>query len=170
MNIFKNLLKHSETMPNPPAPRPVANNAPAASSKAKKYKVAGVTHYEKSILKFAQPNPLYSKSAKEIIAAKQYNTNIYQYCFAAQATQLIPEPSNPHDPNAIKVIIGGEHVGYIKAGSCKHILNLIAENRIERIDSVIKGGKFINVWYDGSDQKIEKGNTNFGIEVLIMER
>ena len=26
---------------------------------------------------------------------------------------LIPEPDNPHDPNAIGVVVGGEHVGYI---------------------------------------------------------
>lgn len=26
---------------------------------------------------------------------------------------LFPEPDNPHDPNAIEVVVGGEHVGYI---------------------------------------------------------
>ena len=26
---------------------------------------------------------------------------------------LVPEPSNPHDPNAVQVHLHGEHVGYI---------------------------------------------------------
>lgn len=27
-----------------------------------------------------------------------------------------PEPDNPHDPNALKVLVDGEHVGYVPRG------------------------------------------------------
>lgn len=27
--------------------------------------------------------------------------------------RLVPEPTNPHDANAIQVVIDGEHVGYV---------------------------------------------------------
>ena len=136
----------------------------------KNYKVAGVAHYEKSILKFAKTNPVYSTNSKDIIAAKLWNTNVYQYCFSVLKTELIPEPSNPYDPNAIKVVVDGIHIGYIKAGSCKHVLKLIAENRIEKIDCTIKGGKFINVWGDGVHvQQVEKGESKYSIQLSITE-
>lgn len=31
--------------------------------------------------------------------------------------EIEPEPDNPHDPNALKVLVSGEHVGYVPRGS-----------------------------------------------------
>ena len=39
--------------------------------------------------------------------------------------ELIPEPDNPHDPNAVRVEVAGVHIGYIKAGSCSQVKNLL---------------------------------------------
>ena len=39
--------------------------------------------------------------------------------------ELVPEPDNPHDPNAIKVIMNGQHIGYVpkeKTADIKKIL------------------------------------------------
>ena len=171
MNIFKNIFKQS-------APESIQRNISPASlpnvpdaSKIKTYKVAGITHYEKSILKFAQANAAYSMSAKDLLAAKLCNKNIYQFNFPQLQTELFPEPDNPQDPNAIKVIVGGVHVGYIKAGSCKHVLKLIAENRIEKIDCEIGGGKFIKIWGDGKEiQQIEKGTNKYYVHLSISEK
>lgn len=174
MNIFENLFKNliHPNKPTPPQPNIQAAPMPGVSPyyTTKNYKVAGVTHYEKSILKFALGNPYYTKSAKEIIAAKLYNQNIYEYNFLLPQTELIPEPTNQYDPNAIKVVIGGVHVGYIKAGSCKHVLKLIAENRINKIDCSIMGGAYKRINFDGEDYKEEKGQNKYGIEISIAER
>lgn len=43
---------------------------------------------------------------------------------------MIEEPDNPEDPNAIKVVMDGEPIGYIKAGSCARVKKLIREERI----------------------------------------
>lgn len=37
------------------------------------------------------------------------------------ACQLVPEPDNPHDKNAIKVVIRGVHVGYVPAVKCSEV-------------------------------------------------
>lgn len=164
MDILKRLF-NKNTQPETQRPQIVDD----ATRKTIQHKVAGVAHYENNILSLARPNPLYTKSAKEIIKAKAYNQNIYMYSFLKCPVELVPEPLNPHDPNAIKVIIGEKHVGYIKAGSCKHILNLIKEHRIIKIDYEITGGDYINVWHDGADHKIEKGRLNYGIALFITE-
>ncbi len=135
----------------------------------KTYKIAGVTHYEKTILKFAQPNAAYSMNPKDLVAANACNQNIYQYYFPRMQTELIPDPTNPYDPNAIKVIVGGEFVGYIKAGSCKHVLKLIAENRIEKIDCEIGGGKYIRVYYEDGKILVDRDSNKYYVHLTIEE-
>lgn len=41
--------------------------------------------------------------------------------------QLVPEPTNPHDRDAIRVLVGGAHVGYIPAYSTSQFHDVIAE-------------------------------------------
>ena len=67
---------------------------------------------------------------------------MYQFDFYPSNVQLIEEPENEHDPNAIKVVIDGVHVGYIKAGSCSHVKKLLRENKISSISAEISGGKY----------------------------
>lgn len=44
-----------------------------------------------------------------------------------KVAELRPEPSNPHDPNAVMVLIEGQHVGYLPAKSVKQSRRLIDE-------------------------------------------
>lgn len=167
-NIFKNLLSAPQDSTDKSS-----SNTPVDSqqkSKEKKHKVAGVKYYTDNVLSLARLNPDYSLKKNEIIQ-RELDRTIYQYIFSPGKTELIHEPTNPHDPNAIKVIIDGKHVGYIKAGSCKHILNLINDNRIEKINSEIYGGKYKCLCLDGeSDFVLEKGETEYKINVSIIER
>ena len=54
----------------------------------------------------------------------------------------MPEPDNPADPKALKVLIDGVHVGYIKAGSCARLRRLMDEDRVLRIDAEMGGGRY----------------------------
>ena len=100
---------------------------------------------------------------------------VYEYTFDPQRVDLIPEPENPKDPKAIKVLVDGVHVGYIKAGSCAHIHRLIRENRIESIEPRILGGKYKAVFsYDASARKaedfeLEKGTSPLCVRLDITE-
>jgi hypothetical protein len=38
-----------------------------------------------------------------------------------QRASLVPEPSNPHDRHAVKVIVRGEHVGYVPADQSQRV-------------------------------------------------
>ena len=51
--------------------------------------------------------------------------------------QLVPEPENLYDSNAIKVLIDNYHIGYIKSGSCTHVLQLIKNDRIHHLSTTI---------------------------------
>lgn len=140
--------------------------------KEKTYKVTGVSHYIDNIKKLKVDNLDYDLSKKELIDNGYEYERIYQYEFYPIKVELVPEPDNPHDPNAVKVIVDNELVGYIKSGSCKHILKLIAEDRIEKIDCEMKGGKYKYIGYDEDEDKyyIERDSIPFFVHLNILEK
>ena len=125
---------------------------------------------------YAEPGEDYEMSKRDLIDAGMTDERIWEYEFDPANVELIPEPENPHDPNAVKVIVDGEHVGYVKKGSCKHILKLIAENRILRIDCEIGGGnyKIVSEEYDDEKDKevytLVRDKTNFFVTLTIREK
>lgn len=130
----------------------------------KTYKVAGVTHYEQNIMSFAQENPEYSLSKKQLIDGvfMLYDTEkIWKYDFLTPKIELVPEPDNAYDPNAIKVMADGKHVGYIKSGSCSHLLKCIQEQRIAGITCQIGGGPYRLL---GKEEDAISGETFYSLE------
>ena len=144
----------------------------APTNTVKHHYVAGVAHYKENIISIATENPNYKLTKSEIVKKNLCEEMIYQYCFPSYKTQLIPDLSNQYDSNAIKVLINDKHVGYIKAGSCKHILNLINENKIKKIETTIKGGKYKMVYFDEEEEKylIENDQSEYRIKLSIFEQ
>lgn len=139
--------------------------------KTKKYKVTGTSHYMDNILSLKSENLDYKSSKKDLIDEGYENERIYQYDFLVVKFDIEPEPTNLYDPNAIKVLADGVHIGYIKAGSCKHLLNAIRDNKIVKIDGVIYGGKYKYIGYDEDADKYyyDKGEYDYGAELTITE-
>ena len=93
------------------------------SLKQNKCKVTGTKYYENNILKLGKINQNYSKVTKKDI--ELYGT-IYKYIFEdSYQIDLIDDVDNPVNPNAIKVLFNGIHVGYIKDGSLTRVRNLL---------------------------------------------
>lgn len=131
--------------------------------------VAGTSYHRDELLELAHENEDYHLSKKEL-EEEYYGTDpIYQYEFFPDKVELVPEPTNEYDPNAIKVIVDGQHIGYIKKGLCNHIHKLINENRIMSIDCDIYGGNYKELIVDDySDKsKIVKSERNFGAKVIL---
>lgn len=144
-----------------------------AKSETKTYhKITGSSHYIDNILELASENLDYDLSKKELIDEGYENEKIYQYDFYPSKTELVPEPDNPHDPNAIKVIVDDLLVGYIKAGSCRHVLKLLRENRILKLDCSIRGGNYKYLGYDEDEEKyyLEKGDSPYFVDLTITEQ
>lgn len=172
MSIFGSIFKKQAPINNPTPKQSVSSAVVVAEAKTQKHRITGVSHYEKNIMKLAIKNPDYSLTPKQIISSKLEDEKIYQYIFKPTKTDLIPEPTNEHDPNAIKVLIDGEHVGYIKAGSCSRVLKLINEDQIAKIDCRIRGGayKYICICGDDGEYESEKGKDSFSVEITINEK
>ena len=146
------------------------------NTKYRTYKVAGVNHYIECIERLGIENEDYSKSKRELIADGLVCERIWKYVFYDDSAELQPEPDNPEDPKAIKVLVDGEHVGYIKKGSCAHVHKLLKNKAIERIGCTIGGGeyKYLAEEYDDEKEKsvydLEKGETSYFVHLEIYEK
>ena len=72
-------------------------------------KVAGIIHYQDNI-----PRSWYHKED-----ADTYET---------VNTKLIPEPDNIHDKNAIKIVAGGIHIGYVPKKLIKEVREILQQD------------------------------------------
>lgn len=142
--------------------------APSKSNKkVETHRVAGTNHRVKDIASMGLTNGEYLLNKKDLIKRKLFDKCIYQYVFKPSKIELIEEPENPHDSNAIKVLIDGTHVGYIKRGSCSHVKKLLKSNAIEKITAEIKGGKYKCLYDHGCDYELETGNDTYTIKLSI---
>lgn len=122
------------------APAAPENNAP--QTKVERHKVAGTSFHLDDIKAMGGYNYDYDKSKRELIEEGLVGERVWQTDFFPRVATLEPEPDNPQDPKAIKVVVDGVHIGYIKAGSCAHIHKAIREGRLESVKCEIKGGKY----------------------------
>ena len=98
--------------------------------------------------------------------------SIYEYEFPLFDAELIEEPDNEVDPNAIMVVLNGVHVGYIKAGSCNRVKKRMREDRIKRVTARIFGGryKYVSTDYDDNGNErytLEKGERTFTVMLTL---
>ena len=110
--------------------------------KTENHRVAGVSHYEKNLLLLANKNDNFMLNKKQLVKKTLLNKNIYEYTFFPKKVELIEEPDNEYDPNAVKVLIDGQHVGYIKRGSTSHVKKILNSNNVKEITAKILGGRY----------------------------
>lgn len=169
MSFFSRLFSGKPGHPAAPT------TARAPGPKVVSHSVAGTSYRQEAIGAMGIKNPDYLLTKRELLKKWPYGVTVYEYIFDPQRVSLAPEPDNPKDPRAIRVLLDGVHVGYIKAGSCAHIHRLIREGRIVAIEPKIIGGKYKAVYsYEvgarrPDDFELEKGETPISVRLEIAE-
>ena len=139
--------------------------------KKEKFQVAGVSHYADDIMrKISYENDDYSLSAKELSEIYDVGDRVFEYSFDDCNASLIPEPTNEHDPNAIRVEVKGILIGYIKRGSCSHVKNLLKSPDFDHIKVEIGGGNYKRLYEDDDKLKIEKDSCGLFADLYIYTR
>lgn len=155
-----------------PAPEPVVEQEVVPEPEKDPYqyysfKVAGISHYEKGIIEtLASENDDYDMTKKEIVDAYMTDESIYKYTVDVDDVQLVPEPDNPYDPNAIKVIVDGVLIGHVPGRSTKRVKQILTQS--PEIICEIYGGpsKIVFEESDGT-YTMKKRDHNFGAEVIL---
>ncbi|HEX4733549.1 MAG TPA: HIRAN domain-containing protein [Thermoleophilaceae bacterium] len=74
-------------------------------------RVAGTSHYQEAL------RPLSGRKGDEQVRVQR-------------VALLVPEPDNPHDPNAIAVTIDGQLVGYLSRDENKRWLDVVSGTEV----------------------------------------
>lgn len=144
------------------------------------FRVAGVTNYKKAVKQacndIAEDNgiPEYAKyygdlSAKEIREeVRDFSNQIFKYHdLSVTDVELIPEPNNKFDSNAIKVLIFDNFVGYVPSKKAKNIRHYFDDDRYTFIVvAEIKGGPF-KEWDEYEEKVVVNNDLDIGFEVYL---
>ena len=178
--IFKKLksLFASESLPSTPVtpsqPTTVKEEETISSTEVKTYHATGMEHRMADLFSLGHKNVDFSKSKKELIKDELVGERVWEWGFYARKVELVPEPDNPYDPKAIKVVADGVHIAYIKKGSCAHLHKVIREGRMEAIKCKIGGGNYKYISEDWEDEDVtytlEKNSAPYFVWLYITER
>lgn len=144
------------------------------------FRVAGVTKYKKAVKAacnlIAEDNgiPEYAKyysnlSTKELREElEEYGLKVFKYQdLDFFNIELVPEVDNKYDPNAIKVLIFNNHVGYVPATVAKTIRKYFDNKKYNFvIEGEIKGGPY-KEWDDLNDKVITNNDLDIGFEIYL---
>ena len=141
----------------------------------RKYTVKGVFAHENEIFhEMMIRNPEFDYTKSELVDCGAFDMNTYEWVPRdGMEVELIPEPDNKYDPNAVKVVIGGHHIGYIPKEKCLEVLELLSSGRIERMSYDLIGGKYKRVDEDYDYEKdkstytMEEGKRELGAAVYL---
>lgn len=106
-----------------PAPMKVRFNGP----------VVGLSYRKENIKSLLAENDEYKRPNDQ-------NSRVYKYEYYRGPAQLVPEPTNKYDANAVMVVVEGIHIGYIPSERCLQVKKIIKSGYSASIE--IYGGPF----------------------------
>lgn len=123
-------------------PQKVTHTPHAEERTTERHKVAGISYREEDVQSLGVENSEYNLTKKQLIEEGLTDERVYKTDFYVVRCCLIPEPENPEDPKAIKVVADDVHIGYIKKGSCARLHKLLREDRIKSVSCEIRSGPY----------------------------
>lgn len=162
--------------PSEISPAPVPTATPQKPKvDVRSYTVKGVFNHEEEIFhEMMIRNPEFDYTKSELVDCGAVDMNTYEWVPRdGMELDLIPEPDCKYDPNAVKVVIGGHHIGYIPKEKCLEVLELLSSGRIERMSYDLIGGKYKRVDEDYDFEKdkstytMEEGERELGAAVYL---
>lgn len=138
---------------HPEAPEPAEEPAKPEEPEYKTYafKLAGISYREKEIMNnILEENVEYTMSKRELLDYGYGDGDtIYKYLEMTYPAELVPEPDNEYDPEAVKVMVDGILVGYVPKGKTKRVKKLLEKDDLDIICGFNAGPfKEIEVDYD----------------------
>lgn len=144
-------------------------DAQSDARKSENFSIAGTAYHQEEIISnFGTKNPLYSAKISELRKAADAG-NVYEYTFRSPKIELIPEPDNEYDPNAIAVYADGVQIGYIKKGSTARIRNILKTREVKDMQLIFRGGNYKYTDFDGHIEK-ENGNVSAKLNIVHEEK
>ena len=132
------------------------------------FKVAGISFRTDAIEDMLKEDGDYYESKSYLRENYDDGDRIWRYLSEYRDdVALVDEPENEYDPNAIRVEVGGVHIGYVKKGSTSRVRNLLKKDDV-RVKIDIGGGPYKELYEDEDGKiQIERGEIEFYAKLEI---
>ena len=134
-----------------------------------KFKVAGVQHHKADFIDILDESYEYELTKSELMDIYCEGEYIFKYEIYDGLAELVPEPDNKYDKNAIAVIVEGVKIGYVPKDMCSKVLPLIDDRHDFHVS--ILGGPYKELIEDDEGKiRISRGSLNFTSTLVILEK
>lgn len=127
--------------------------------------VSGTSRRQNAIKSLGFENDEYRYTKRQIQVAGLEDEEIERLHFPDLAAALVPDPGNPHDANAIKVLLSGVFIGYIPAESAVRVKQLMDHGKISHVSARIVGGPYMV--YDSVEDEFYKKDLLYGVRLHL---
>ena len=160
--------------PVPPAPEispPVEEETISEAEAADGVKIwtflaVGMYYRLKDFNRLGTRNPLYDLPRLELKKQTLVNQRIYEYSYRCGVVTFEDEPTNEFDPDAIRVIIDGIHVAYIKKGSTSRLRSILKKNVLS-VTATAGGGNYKIVHEANNFRSVEQGDAKHWLRIIV---
>lgn len=137
-------------------------------------KVKGISYYQEAftdlcqeLIKESDDAPYLGYTAKEIKEELIFSDRFYKYSlFELSDVDFVPEMDNQFDPNAVKIVVRGYHLGYVTKSKNRKVLRLTADQNNEVIKiAKIYGGDYKDI--DPESDKLRTVKDSFKIQINL---
>ena len=96
-----------------------------------------------------------------------FSDKFYKYSpFELSDVAFVPEMDNQFDPNAVKIVVRGYHLGYVTKSKNRKVLRLTADQNNEVIKiAKIYGGEYKDI--DPESDKLRTVKDSFKIQINL---
>ena len=105
------------------------------------FSITGTQYYQKDIESLGTPSEWYKASKEKLKEANKQR--YYQYYFGDLLYSMMPEPTNPHDKEAIIVLANGVKIGYVPA-IYTDIVRAYMKQKTVKVSGELMGGNYIS--------------------------
>lgn len=127
---------------------------------------AGMYYRLDNFNKLGTRNPLYDLTAKEFKKRKIIDQKVYEYSYKCENITFEEEPTNEVDPDAIKIIIDGYHVGYVKKGSTSKLRSILKKNIIS-VTGTAGGGNYKVLYVSNGYTMLNNHDSKHWLRIVI---
>ena len=137
-------------------------------------KVKGISYRQEAfsdlcqeLVKESDDVPYLGYTSKEIKEELIFSDRFYKYSpFELSDVDFVPEVDNQFDPNAVKIVVRGYHLGYVTKSKSRKVLRLTTDSNNEIVKiAKIYGGDYKDI--DPESDKLRTVKDSFKIQINL---
>lgn len=142
-------------------------------------KVKGISYHQEAfsdlcqeLIKESDDVPYLGYTSKEIKEELIFSDRFYKYSpFEIPDVEFIPEFDNKFDPNAVKIVVRGHHLGYVTKSKNRKVLRLTTDSNNEVIKNAeIYGGEYKDINPDSGRLRTVKDAFKIRIKLQVLKK